>query len=171
MKEIGFRTWKKTWRRARLSFLKKCKLVDLRGTAFLSEYGPYVDTDTGYGFPSNLSTNPTDINRVVYNIIPPHKYFTDTEKAIWRNIMNWMFRDDDEEWIDFPGPAAWWESYNEEEHGFTVPTDGGYEEAFFMLSEPIEPPRFKLVLETLQLSEPSQVKQLELQVVEETAED
>jgi hypothetical protein len=60
----------------------------------------------------------------------PKKFFTSGEKAIWRNLAAWCFKDN--EWIDLPGPAEWWpESIDEiDATGFTFSDQTtGHEEA------------------------------------------
>ncbi len=38
----------------------------------------------------------------------PKTFFTPSEKAIWRNLAMWL-SDEDDGWIDLPGPASWWQ--------------------------------------------------------------
>jgi hypothetical protein len=72
---------------------------------------------------------------------PPAKYFTPGEKAIWRNGLSWSNRE--EEWVDLPGPAAWWPESDTklDATGFYI-SDGSWEGHFLaykMMREPQEP--------------------------------
>jgi hypothetical protein len=110
---------------------------------------------------SNLYSNGwlTMMNgREIFDIIPPHLFFTRQEIAIWVNMAVW----DSSEDIELPGPAEWWtEDYDYVKYGFDIPlVDNGQSEAFAMLFEDEEPIRYNLIF-------PSDVS---LRLMEDSAE-
>ncbi|KAH8650262.1 hypothetical protein BGZ60DRAFT_421926 [Tricladium varicosporioides] len=80
----------------------------------------------------------------------PGKYFSASEKALWRNLVSWSIED---EWVDLPGPASWWpiqksigpEQLSEshkvfDQLGFKLyENKAGYFNAWKMVMEPFEP--------------------------------
>lgn len=100
--------------------------------------------------------------RTVYDLIPPHLYFTRREIAMWRNMSSWAMPNDIVN-ITLPGPAELWpEDYNFEKHGFYVDdkNKNNYQEAYAMVFADEEPERYCLIF-------PSGV---ELRVMDDTAE-
>ncbi|OAF56978.1 hypothetical protein VC83_05803 [Pseudogymnoascus destructans] len=84
-------------------------------------------------------------NRIYYNKVPPHLYFSKTEMAVWRNFTSWNL---DGDIAYLPGPAEWYpDNYDTTQHGFHVDLDAGRAyEAWEMLAEETEPTNFKWVL-------------------------
>jgi hypothetical protein len=70
----------------------------------------------------------------------PEKFFTEGEKAVWRNLNAWVLDGTDEDtWVTLPGPADWW-PIDIDATGFFFPEQGpGYKEAFMMIDAEGEP--------------------------------
>ncbi|KAH8805239.1 hypothetical protein F5884DRAFT_754811 [Xylogone sp. PMI_703] len=129
LRDIEFSVWKKTWRSARISLFRKLSKLEKGGWEFLMCEGPYIDR----------------ITNTYYEVIPPHVFFTAQERAVWSNYTAWILPGN-QEWIDLPGPARWYEIYKDKEEPFVVlANDNGHFEAICMLQEIEEPPRYKLV--------------------------
>ncbi|KAL9040635.1 MAG: hypothetical protein Q9180_001789 [Flavoplaca navasiana] len=88
-------TIRKSWRKVIRSFFAKLRHLDgcvlpCRHTAFKHDkYRPGTKVPT----------------------LPPHKYFSSRQKALFRNLWAWTTRVDEEGWYDLPGPAEWWSGY------------------------------------------------------------
>jgi hypothetical protein len=147
--QIAFKTWQKSWRRSTNGFRNKNRALIRRGLDALPKLVPFIENETRYMFHSNLLSNLLTFSSLVYDIIPPHKFFSNSERAVYRNACTWMVKDDG--WYDLPGPAEWYpEDYNFKKHGFDVlAKDDGHEEAFTMVWAESEPERFNMILPSM----------------------
>lgn len=71
----------------------------------------------------------------------PGRFFTEGEKAVWRNCSVWNRELNDPEWSTLPGPADWWPD-DINSIGFYTPNDSyakGFYDAYKMIHKK-EPP-------------------------------
>lgn len=163
MMSIEFRRWQKYWKTAVFQLRRKLRDLTRRGIAVLKELSPGFDLQSGYVC-INLCSNHKHLTvlRTVYDLIPPHVFFTPREIAVWRNMASWMMPEDIVD-ITLPGPAEFWpEDYDFEKHGFYMDTrnKANYEEAYAMVFVEEEPKRYGLIF----------LLDNELRVMEDTAE-
>jgi hypothetical protein len=128
VKAIAFKRWQRYWKNAIRSFKKKAALI-----------GRFASTND---FDDKWIYHPP--TNQIYEILPPHLYFSSAERAIFRNMSTWMT----DAWYELPGPADWWpEDYDLVEHGFAPSNiSRNFERAFEIIFEPTEPKDFVFVL-------------------------
>lgn len=76
---------------------------------------------------SNLSANLLIFYSKFYDWKGPATFFTQGEKAVWKNMAAWVYEED--EWVDLPGPANWWPD-DIDSTGFFFSEKGGHYEAW-----------------------------------------
>lgn len=107
---ISFRGWQATWRSHIRSFKNKLCELSFRGPL------------EGSGWEKLVFELPM---MKLHYVEPPHMFFTEGERAIFKNLSSWDCDDDaaspESSWYELPGPSDWWpENYDYRRHGFDV---------------------------------------------------